>query len=336
VVTVAGAIDREADGPTRNITVRATSSDGSFTDQVFSIAINDLDEFNVGAVNDINATANNVDENASIGAVVQITALATDADATTNTITYSLHDDDGGRFVIDSVTGIVTVVGAIDREADGPSRNITVRATSSDGSFTDQTLTIALNDIDEFDVGSPVDSNNMPNIVQEHSPNGTVVAINILAQDLDATNNSVTYQLMDDAQGRFTINPISGIVSVANSSLLRFELGPNYSVIVRADSVDGSFETAQFQITLHNVNDAPFAVNDSLSLSENGLQSLDVLANDFDLDPGDSLQIVSANLVNGLGNVTFNNNFIYFDPGTNYDYLSTGESATVELSYTIT
>jgi VCBS repeat-containing protein len=77
-------------------------------------------------------------------------------------------------------------------------------------------------------------------------------------------------------------------------------------------------------------------VNDSLSLSENGLQSLDVLANDFDLDPGDSLQIVSANLVNGLGNVTFNNNFIYFDPGTNYDYLSTGESATVELSYTIT
>jgi hypothetical protein len=106
--------------------------------RTFNIAINDLDEFNVGPVSDSNATTNNVDENASVGTVVQITALAADADATNNTITYSLHNNDGGRFQIDSVTGIVTVAGAIDREADGASRTITVRATSSDGSFTDQ------------------------------------------------------------------------------------------------------------------------------------------------------------------------------------------------------
>ncbi len=138
VVTVAGAIDREADGASRNITVRATSSDGSFTDQVFTITINDVDEFDVGAVTDSDATANAVDENAANGTLVDITAAASDADATTNTITYSLHDNDGGRFAIDANTGVVTVAGAIDREADGASRNITVRATSSDGSFTDQ------------------------------------------------------------------------------------------------------------------------------------------------------------------------------------------------------
>ena len=82
-----------------------------------------------------------------------ITARASDADATTNTITYSLQDNDGGRFAIDSSTGVVTVAGAIDREADGPARNITVRATSADGSFTDQVLAININDVDEFDVG---------------------------------------------------------------------------------------------------------------------------------------------------------------------------------------
>jgi hypothetical protein len=37
IVTVAGAIDHEADGPSRTITVRATSSVGSFTDQIFNI-----------------------------------------------------------------------------------------------------------------------------------------------------------------------------------------------------------------------------------------------------------------------------------------------------------
>ncbi len=84
---MAGAIDREADGASRNITVRATSSDGSFTDQVFTITINDVDEFDVGAVTDSDATANAVDENAANGTLVNITAAASDADATNNTIT---------------------------------------------------------------------------------------------------------------------------------------------------------------------------------------------------------------------------------------------------------
>ena len=65
---------------------------------------------------------------------VGVTALATDGDAT-DTITYSLVDDAGGRFAIDSGTGVVTVAGAIDREA-AASYDITVRATSSDTSST--------------------------------------------------------------------------------------------------------------------------------------------------------------------------------------------------------
>ncbi len=159
MVTVAGAINRESDGPSRTITVRATSADGSFTDQNYTIAINDVDEFNVGPVTDTNAAADAVSENATIGTVVGITASASDADSTTNAITYSLFDNDGGRFTIDATTGVVTVAGAINRESDGPSRTITVRATSADGSFTDQNYTIAINDVDEFNVGPVTDTN---------------------------------------------------------------------------------------------------------------------------------------------------------------------------------
>ncbi|MBN8604210.1 MAG: cadherin domain-containing protein, partial [Planctomycetes bacterium] len=335
VVTVAGTIDREADGPTRNITVRATSLDGSFTDQAFAIAINDLDEFNVGTVSDTNATTNNVDENASIGTVVQITALAADIDATTNTVTYSLQDNDGGRFAIDSVTGVVTVAGAIDREADGPTRNITVRATSVDGSFTDQVFNITINDLDEFNVGAIVDANPSANIVQEHSPNGTVVPLTAFATDADATTNTISYSLTDDAQGRFAIDSMTGTVSVANFSLLRYELGPNYTITVRADSVDGSFALETFNLALDNLNDAPIAVDDSIDVTENHLQTLDVLANDFDLDPGDTLEIISANITSGFGSVTFDGLHIFYDPGTAYDYLSIGETALIEVAYEI-
>ncbi len=43
-------------------------------------------------------------ENAAIGTTVGITASASDADATTNAITYSLVSSDGGRFTINSST----------------------------------------------------------------------------------------------------------------------------------------------------------------------------------------------------------------------------------------
>ena len=147
-------LDREA-AANHNITVRATSSDGSSSTQAMTINLNDVDEFDVGVVSDSDAAINQVAENSATGTSVGITASASDADATTNAITYSLQDDDGGRFTIDSATGLVTVAAALDREADGPTRNITVRATSADGSFTDQAFSINIIDVDEFDA-SPI------------------------------------------------------------------------------------------------------------------------------------------------------------------------------------
>ncbi len=254
VVTVAGAIDREA-ASSYDITVRATSTDGSSTTQIFTIQIGDVDEFNVGPVADTNATANSVTENASIGTAVGITASASDADATTSAITYSLVNNDGGRFAIDPTTGVVTVAGAIDREADGPSRSITVRATSQDGSFTDQTFSIAIVDADEFDVTTPTDSNPTVNTIAENSANGTVVGITALASDADATTNAITYSLDDDAGGRFTINTTTGVVTVADSSLLNYEAATNHTIVIRATSADGSSATQNFTITLTDVNE---------------------------------------------------------------------------------
>ncbi|MHB0956367.1 MAG: cadherin domain-containing protein, partial [Pirellulaceae bacterium] len=254
VVSVAGAIDRETDGPSRNITVRATSSDGSFADQVFTININDIDEFNVGAVVDGDAVANAVDENAANGTLVNITAAASDADATTDTITYSLQNNDGGRFAIDTNTGVVTVAGAIDREADGDSRNITVRATSSDGSFTDQVFTITINDTDEFNVGAVVDGDAAANAVDENATHGTLVNITAAASDADATNNTITYSLQNNDGGRFAIDTNTGVVTVAGA-IDREADGDSRNITVRATSSDGSFTDQVFTTSINDLND---------------------------------------------------------------------------------
>lgn len=63
-------------------------------------------------------------------------------------MTYTLDDNAGGRFAIDSVTGVVTVANGslLDYET-ATSHNITVRATSWDTSTTTLTFTIDLNDL---------------------------------------------------------------------------------------------------------------------------------------------------------------------------------------------
>ena len=48
-------------------------------------------------ITDSNVSGNSVSESAANGTAVGVTALATDADGT-DTVTYSLTDDAGGRF----------------------------------------------------------------------------------------------------------------------------------------------------------------------------------------------------------------------------------------------
>ena len=118
-----------------------------------------MDEFNVGTVSDSNAATNEVDENAIVGTTVGITAAASDADAThqhSHPIRCRTTTAAGSQS--NRVPGSSRSPERSTREADGPSRNITVRATSADGSFTDQVFAININDVDEFNVGAVTDT----------------------------------------------------------------------------------------------------------------------------------------------------------------------------------
>jgi len=161
VVTVSGTIDAET-SQSHTIIVRATSTDLSTTTQLFTITVNDLDEFDTTAVVDNDPAANEVNENSSVDTPIGVIAFADDGDVT-DTITYSLDDDASGLFKIDSVTGEVTVDGALNFE-NATSHNITIRATSTDLSFRTLTLTIQILDVNEapFDLdlaGGNVDEN---------------------------------------------------------------------------------------------------------------------------------------------------------------------------------
>ena len=190
---------------------------------MFTININDVNEFAVSAPIDTNPALSQVSENAVIGTTVGITASASDADATNNGVTYSLFNNDGGRFAINSTTGVVTVNGCWTTTA--TSHSVTIRATSSDGSFSTQSFSIAVTDVNESGITAISDTDGTADHVPENAVNGTAVGLTAFADDPDGTD-TVSYTLDDNAGGRFAIHASTGVVTVAGP--LDYESGTRH------------------------------------------------------------------------------------------------------------
>ncbi|MCP3856950.1 MAG: hypothetical protein GY698_19815, partial [Actinomycetia bacterium] len=301
VITVANALDYET-ATSHSVTVLATSSDTSTSSQAFTINVTDINEDVVGPVTDSNVAVNTVAEDAINGTVVEITALATDPDGT-DTVTYSLSDDAGGLFTIDTNTGIITVANALDYET-ATSHSVTVLATSSDSSTSSQAFTINVTDINEDVVGPVTDSNVAVNTVAEDAINGTVVGITALATDPDGTD-TVTYSLSDDAGGLFTIDTNTGIITVANA--LDYETATSHSVTVLATSSDTSTSSQAFTINVTDINedvvgpvtDSNLAVN---TVAENAINGtvVGITALATDPDGTDTVTYSLGNSSDGL------------------------------------
>ncbi|HVJ67155.1 MAG TPA: cadherin domain-containing protein, partial [Caulifigura sp.] len=187
-----------------SIRVRTTDEHGGWCEQVLVISVNDVDEFDVSPPADVDNVANVVAENAANGTAVGVTASAIDEDGTTNTVTYSLSDDAGGRFTIDQTTGVVTVAdSSLLNYESATSHTISVVATSADGSTSEADFVVSLTDVNEFEVSDLADTDATANLVFENAANGTLVGITAVASDADGTTNAVTYSLSVDAGGRF-------------------------------------------------------------------------------------------------------------------------------------
>lgn len=269
---------------------------GLTSSAAFSFSIIPVNDNSVTAVVDNNGAANFVLEGVSTGTVVGITAFADDIDSA-DTVSYTLDNNAGGLFTIDLVTGVVTVAGPIDREA-AASYNITVRATSTDTSSTTRNFTIAIGDVNEFTVGPLSDTDGAANSVAENSANGAVVGVTVFAQDLDASSNSVTYSLDDNAGGRFTIDNVTGAVTVLDGTLLDHESAASHNITIRATSSDGSSATQLFAISVTDVHESPvFSPPASMVVAENAANGT-VVGSVSASDP-DSGDVLTWSIVSG-------------------------------------
>lgn len=193
-----------------------------------------------------------VDENISASSVY--TATTTDLAP----VTYSLKPATGdvASFSINASSGSVSILASPDYETQA-SYAFTVVATDAAGNSSEQPVTLAINDLVEYPVTAPTDSNAAPNSVAERSAVGTPVGLTALATDADPSD-TVSYSLVNDDSGTtpytggdFAIAADTGVVSVAGT--IDYEDGATRTVYVKATSTDGSTAVASFTIDITDV-----------------------------------------------------------------------------------
>jgi len=208
---------------------------------------------------DVDPTANTVVEGAGGGTPVGITAQA--SNSVFGPITYSLSSNPGGVFAIDPNTGVVTVAAgqSPDYDASGGSYTITVTATDTNGLTSSANFTIAVTD-PPLTAVTNVYSGPNPNQVPAGAATGTLVGITAFAYD--AGSAPVTYSILNPS-GAFAVDPITGVVTVANGNLISYaNNAPNYQISVTVTASDGAAgNTISQTFTINILFEPPFIVD---------------------------------------------------------------------------
>ncbi|MEM7238316.1 MAG: Ig-like domain-containing protein [Pseudomonadota bacterium] len=140
----------------------------------------------------------------------------------------------------------------------------------------------------------------------------------------------------------FDINPqaLSGLTTALNSQSVivaevEFDDG---TVLTNTLTVQTPVtDTATITVTVNGENDGPVAIDDSATVTVGSTVTEDIVLNDTDID-GDDLFIQSVDDTGLLGSVIIDptdNDQIIYDPGSAFDTLTLGQTATDTFTYVV-
>jgi VCBS repeat-containing protein len=245
-----------------DVTVQVSDGQGGTDTQALAVTVANVNE----APTDLALSANTVAENAANGTVVG-TVSGTDSD-TGDTRTYSLTDNAGGRFAINSSTGQITVANrSLINYESATSHNLTVRVTDSGGLTYDETFTINVTDFNE--AAPRITSNGGGATALINIAENATAVTRVTASDAD-TRQTLAYSIVGGADAaKFTINSSTGalsFVSAPNYEVPTDSGGNNtYDVTVQVSDGNGGVDSQAISVTVTAVNERPT----DLSLSAN-------------------------------------------------------------------
>jgi len=222
----------------------------------FQISVTSVNDLPVGATDSYTVTRSGILTASDVDGFGDAIAtnngvLANDSDADTSRTLWSAQlssppSHDAGGFVLNP-NGTFNYIHNGDSAT---SDSFTYRI--SDGLGTNPaevTVTININD-------APVIAPPTVPTIDENKTNGTVL-IDIDASD--ANSNTISYSLVGgNVSGAFSINPATGVITVANSNALNFEINPTFTLTVQAtdNAATPASSTLNVLVSLNDLSEA--------------------------------------------------------------------------------
>ena len=329
------------------ISYRISDGQGGFDTATLSVGVT--------GVNDAPVVVSPVgDQQGTDGASVRITPAIIDRD-NGDVLTYTVDNLPAG-LTIDRDTGIISGTLAADASVDAPYR-ITVTAIDEAGA--------TVNDVFTLNVANPApDAAGETGRVNEDADLVVAAANGVLANDADPDGDMLT---VDQVAGQ--VDNVGQAVAAANGGLFTIAADGSYrfatngafddlaagetratAVTYRVSDGQGGFDTAQLVVTVLGSNDAPVAVADSAATDQNTRLVIEagrgVLANDRDIDNGDTLRVVAvagrgdgvaaavAGSQGGRFILAADGSYV-FEPGDDFAALAAGQTLTTSVDYTV-
>ena len=302
--------DANYNGPA-SFTYTVSDGQGGTTTATVNLTVTDVNDAPVITIVDTTSTED----------VAQVIANVSDIDGTVDAASLNA---DNGTVTLDAATGDINYTP--DADFNG-SDTITISITDNDGTTITQTVDVNVASVNDAPVITVIDTIATEDIAQVIANvsdiDGTIDASSINADNgtvtLDATTGDITYTPDANFNGADTI-----VVSVTDN--------------------DGTTTTQTFSVTVANVNDEPVATDDIAQTRYNNLLTLDVTANDSDID-NDTLRITQVNGhaiieggaaidIDGVAVSLVSGNLV-FDGSAAYADLLFGESASKAFTYTV-
>lgn len=141
----------------------------------------------------------------------------------------------------------------------------------------------------------------------------TIITVDVLANDSDPENDTLILLGGVDANG--------GVVTVVDNKLV---VTPNTNfngdtvVTYEVSDGQGNVSSGELNLTVNPVNDAPVQQDDAVSTDEDLAITIDVLANDSDIEGDDLAVSIATNAVHG-SLVLNDDNTVTYTPNTDYN-----------------
>jgi len=154
----------------------------------------------------------------------------------------------------------------------------------------------------------PINDTPEPRNDQASMNEDTQLTIDVLANDIDVDHDILSISSASSLDGHISINNNNGNNTLTFKPKSNFHGVANITYIV--SDGHGAIANSSVSVNVLATNDAPVAVDDNASTNEDTTVSINVLANDQDID-GDVLHITHAVASSGSVSITENNNLIF-------------------------